>query len=281
MILDGKQIAHEMYESLWSQISSLVKKPTLWAVLVWDSNSPSLRYIKQKKRETKKIGMWFSLTHLPKDISEDELIQEIQKLNTNKDISGYIVQLPLPSDIDPLHVIRNIDPQKDVDGFHPENQGKVMIGDPSGFSPCTPAGVMQIFSYYDIWLKWKNIVVLGQSNIVGKPMAQMCINSGATVVSCNHLTPDISVYTRQADIIISATGQIGLITPDIVKEDAVIIDVWFSIRDGEIFGDTEYEPLLSAWHDITPVPGWVGPMTVAMLLSNTLRAHKQAHEKTI
>jgi len=274
MILDGKKIATEMYDRLWSEILTLTEKPTLWAILVWDSDSPSLRYISQKKRETKKIGMWFSLLHLPKDISEDELIAEVKRLNSDNSISGYIVQLPLPAHINPLRIIRNMNPKKDVDGFHPENQGKIMIWDTTGFSPCTPAWVMKIFEYYNISLSGKIIVVLGQSNIVGKPMAQMCINQWATVVSCNHLTPDISIYTKQADIIISATGHVWLITPEIVRPDAIIIDVWFSVVDGEIFWDSKYDELIAQWNSVTPVPGWVGPMTVAMLLSNTLQAHK-------
>lgn len=149
--------------------------------------------------------MGFKIMRFPKDISEDELVNEIQKLNANSTISGYIVQLPLPAHIDALRIIRSIDPKKDVDGFHPENQGKVMIADTTGFLPCTPAGVMKIFEYYDIQLSGKKVVILGQSNIVGKPMALMCINAGATVTSCNHKTPDISLYTQEADIIISAT----------------------------------------------------------------------------
>jgi methylenetetrahydrofolate dehydrogenase (NADP+)/methenyltetrahydrofolate cyclohydrolase len=149
--------------------------------------------------------MGFKLFQFEETISEEQLKAEVIVLNNNPDISGYIVQLPLPDHIDPLRIIRNMDPKKDVDGFHPENIGKIMIGDETGFAPCTPAGVMKIFEYYDIPLSGKNIVVLGQSNIVGKPMAQMCITAGGSVSSCNHLTPDISLYTKNADIVISAT----------------------------------------------------------------------------
>jgi methylenetetrahydrofolate dehydrogenase (NADP+)/methenyltetrahydrofolate cyclohydrolase len=277
MILDGKKIASEIYEWLWSQIAPLIKKPILWAILVWDSPE-SLRYISQKRKFAQKIGMGFELFQFKNDISEEKLKSEVISLNNNMDISGYIIQLPLPEHIDSLKIIRNIDPKKDVDGFHPENVGKIMIWDKTGFTPCTPDGVMKIFEYYNIALSGKNIVVLGQSNIVGKPMAQMCINSGATVTSCNHLTPDITLYTQQADIIISATGHVGLITPSIVKSDTVIIDVWFSVIDGKIFWDAKYDELLAAGNSITPVPGWVGPMTVAMLLSNTLQAYKLTHD---
>ena len=232
MILNWKKIAREMYEQLSSQIKLLKNKPVLWAVLVW--NSPeSLRYIGQKRKFAEKIGMEFRLLQFEITITEEELKSKVIELNSNADISGYIIQLPLPSHIDPLRIIRNIDPKKDVDGFHPENQWKIMIWDNTGFSPCTPAWVMKMFEYYDISLPGKNIVILWQSNIVGKPMAQMCISEGATVTSCNHMTPDISIYTAQADIIISATGQVWLITPEIVNPKAVIIDIWFSVVDGK------------------------------------------------
>jgi methylenetetrahydrofolate dehydrogenase (NADP+)/methenyltetrahydrofolate cyclohydrolase len=277
MILNWKKIAREMYEQLSSQIKLLKNKPVLWAVLVW--NSPeSLRYIGQKRKFAEKIGMEFRLLQFEITITEEELKSKVIELNNNADISGYIIQIPLPSHIDPLRIIRNIDPKKDVDGFHPENQWKIMIWDNTGFSPCTPAWVMKMFEYYDISLPGKNIVILWQSNIVGKPMAQMCISEGATVTSCNHMTPDISIYTAQADIIISATGQVWLITPEIVNPKAVIIDIWFSVVDGKIFWDAKYPELLTQWNTITPVPGWVGPMTVAQLLSNTLQAHLLSHE---
>ena len=277
MILDGKKIASRIYEELSSQITPLTDIPTLWAVLVW-SSAESLRYISQKRKFAQKIGMGFKLFQFEETISEEQLKAEVIVLNNNPDISGYIVQLPLPDHIDPLGIIRNMDPKKDVDGFHPENIGKIMIGDETGFAPCTPAGVMKIFEYYDIPLSGKNIVVLGQSNIVGKPMAQMCITAGGSVSSCNHLTPDISLYTKNADIVISATWCIGLITPEIVRSSGIIIDVGFSLRDGKIFWDAQYDSLLAQGNSVTPVPGWVGPMTVAMLLSNTLQAHLASHD---
>ena len=277
MILDGKKIASEIYEDLRSQIIWLTKQPVLWAILVWDSPE-SLRYIHQKQKFAQKIGMGFELFQFEQDISEQQLKMEVISLNNNENISGYIIQLPLPDHINSIKIIRNIDPRKDVDGFHPENLGKIMIGDTTGFAPCTPAWVMSILQSYDIDLTGKNIVTIGQSNIVGKPMAQMCINAWATVTSCNHLTPDISLYTKQADIIISATWCIWLITPDIVRHDAVIIDVWFSVVDSKIYWDAQYEELFAQWNTITPVPGWVGPMTVAMLLSNTLLAHRSLHD---
>lgn len=272
MILDWKSLAGEIYNELSSNIEQLEKKPCLGAILVWDS-SASLRYISQKQKFSEKIGMQFQLFKFPEEITEEELLEEIQKLNHDNNISWYIVQLPLPDHIDPLRIIRNIDPKKDVDGFHPENQGKIMIWDPTGLSPCTPAGVMKIFSAYNISLEWKNVAMIGQSNIVGKPMAIMCINAWSTVSSCNHMTDDISIFTKNADIIITATGQAKLIHPDNVRNNAIIIDVWFSVVDGVISGDADTKALLENGNTITPVPGWVGPMTVAMLLSNTYKAH--------
>jgi len=278
VILDGKKIASETYEKLRAQIEWLQEKPVLWAVLVWENNSPSMRYIRQKRRECRKIGMWFELYQFPEDISEEALQSEIISLNNNTKISGYIVQLPLPNHIDALKIIRNIDPLKDVDGFHPENQGKIVLWDGTGFTPCTPAGIMKIFEYYNINLLGKNIKILGQSNIVGKPMAQLCINAWATVTSCNSKTKNLAEHTKHADIIISATGRAHLLTADMVSPGATIIDVWFSVIDDIVYWDADYKNILSTGNAITPVPGWVWPMTVAMLLSNPLQAHIMHHD---
>lgn len=272
MILDWKSIADSIYSSLKEEIQQLEKKPCLWVILIGD-NPASLKYIWQKQKFAEKIWMDFKLFQYDENTTEETLKTKIQELNNNTEISGYIIQLPLPNHIDTLRMIRNISPKKDVDGFHPENVWKIMIGDSTGLEPCTPAGIMEIFAHYNIQLEGKNICILGQSNIVWKPMVQMCINAGATVSSLNHLTDDISFYTKHADIIISATWHIHLISPEIVKSDAIIIDVWFSVKDGKIYGDAEYEALKQQWNTITPVPGWVWPMTVAMLLTNTYKAH--------
>jgi len=278
VILDWKKIASEIYSDLSSQINKFSNKPVLWAVLVWENNSPSMRYIRQKKRECKKIGMWFELYQFRQDISEEELIAEIKKLNNNPEISGYIVQLPLPQHIDALRIIRNIDPKKDVDGFHPENQGKIMIWDRSGFTPCTPAGVMKIFEYYDIDLSGKKLSIIGRSNIVWKPLSQLCINSGASVSILNSRTPSISEYTLSSDIVVCAAGQAHILTSDMISDWTIVIDVWFSVINDIVYGDADYDAIIQKWNPITPVPGWVGPMTVAILLSNTLKAHTLSHE---
>ena len=272
MILDGKKIAENIHEELQTKIHKLDTPPSLWAVLVGD-NSVSMRYITQKKRFAEKVGINFTLFTYPEDISEENLLYNISGINKNSQISGYIIQLPLPKHIDTLKILNAIDPNKDVDGFHPQNQGKVMIWDDSGFTPCTPAGIMKILEHYQIELAWKRVVILWKSNIVGKPLINLCMNAGATVVWCNSQTPDISLYTKHADVIISAVGKPGIIHPEIVSPHSVIIDVGFCVTDGKIRGDCLYHELVSQGNTITPVPGWVGPMTVAMLLKNTYQAH--------
>ncbi len=277
MILDGRTIAQNIYNSLGEDIAQLKDTPTLGAILVWN-NDESLRYIKQKRKFAEKTWINFKLFQFEDTISEEALKSEILKLNNNTEISGYIVQLPLPKHINELRVIRNIDPKKDVDGFHPENQWKVMIWDLTGFAPCTPAGVMKILEHYNITLVWKKISILGRSNIVGKPLTMMCINAGATVTSCNSRTPDISEFTKNSDIVICATGIPHILKAHMTSPDSIVIDVGFSIVNGEIHWDADYNALISQWNSVTPVPGWVGPMTVAMLLSNTYKAHILAHE---
>jgi len=274
MLLDGKKVAENIYKEIAEEIDWLTKKPCLGAVLLWEKDSPSMRYIEQKKRNAEKVGMEFILHHLAEDTSEKELLSKIQELNTDTHLSGYIVQLPLPQHIDNNTIINAIDSSKDVDGFHPINQGKLVTWDDSGFTPCTPAGIMHLLSSQNIDLTGKSVVIIGKSNIVGKPLISLCLNQWATVTSCNSKTPDISIYTKQADIVISATGMPHIITADIIGDKTVVIDVWFSIIDGKILWDSDVEAIDQQWNLVTPVPGWVWPMTVAMLLWNTLKAHK-------
>ncbi len=272
MYICGKKIASEIYDDLEQKIALLTKKPTLGAILV-GNNSESLRYIGQKRKFAEKIGMHFKLLHLPDDVSQELLLSYIEEWNHSPDISGYIVQLPLPAHIDTTRIIAEISPAKDVDGFHPENQGKVMIGDESGFVPCTPAGVMHILASEHISLSGKKICIIGRSNIVGKPLAMLCINAGATVTSCNSQTPNLRDFTQNADIVICATGHAGLLQADMISKDTLVIDVGFSVVDGKIHGDAATQAIHEQGNRITPVPGGVGPMTVAMLLSHTYDAH--------
>lgn len=274
MILDWKKISQNIYTQLSHKISLLKKKPTLWAILLWE-NPSSLRYIRQKRKIAEKLWIHFKLISLPETTSHSELIKVINTSNTDTNISGYIVQLPLPSHIDTNAIINAISPEKDVDWFHPQNQGKIMIWDASWFAPCTPAGVMKLFEEYNIELAWKKVCIIGRSNIVWKPLSMMCINQGATVISCNSQTPDITEFTQDADIIVCATGAPHLLTPEMTHKQAVIIDVWFSVVEGEILWDADTNAFMNTWNPITPVPGWVGPMTVAMLMTNTYNTHEE------
>lgn len=272
MYICGKKIASEIYNELQQKISLLEKKPTLGAILV-GNNSESLRYIGQKRKFAEKTGIHFELLHLPENVSQEDLLSHIWAWNSSENISGYIVQLPLPKHIDSTRIIASILPKKDVDGFHPENQGKVMIGDESGFVPCTPAGVLHILASEGISLSGKKICIIGRSNIVWKPLALLCINAWATVTSCNSQTPYLKEFTEHADIVICATGHAGLLRADMISKDCIVIDVGFSVIDGKIHGDAATEEIHEQGNRITPVPGGVGPMTVAMLLSHTYTAH--------
>jgi len=274
-ILDWKFVASKIHEDLKKRVSQFDTAITLWAVLIWDEDSPSLRYIHQKRMACEKIGLSFSLFHFPKSISEDELIDEIHKLNNDNNISAYIVQLPLPAHINSSKIIEHIDPSKDADWFHPENQWKVMIGDTSWFTPCTPAGIIQILEYYNIQLSWKKVCMIWKSNIVWKPLSLLCVNAGATVTLCHSKTPDINQYTKIADIIISATWVAWILTPEMTSKSAIIIDVWFSLVEWEICWDSETQKFIENGNLITPVPWGVWPMTVAMLLFNTLKAYER------
>lgn len=274
MILNGRKIALKMYDEMSWEISKHEKKPTLWAILVGD-NSSSLRYIKQKRKWAEYVGINFQLLELQEDISEEDLLRNVEKYNLDTHISGFIIQLPLPKSIDTQKIMRAILPEKDVDGFHPVNQWKILLWDNSGLIPCTPAGIMKLLSSQNIDVSGKKVVVIGRSNIVGKPLVNLLMNAGATVTNCNSKTPDITPYTKQADIVISATGVPKMIGKEHVSQDAIIIDVWFSVIDGKATGDTDVEALDQNGNLVTPVPGWVGPMTVAMLIHNTLLTHKR------
>lgn len=273
MLIDWKKIAWKIFEDIKNEISQMSKKPTLWAILVWDNQS-SIRYIEQKKKWAEYVWINFVLKKLPEHVSEKEILNIINDFNGDDNISGYIVQLPLPSHIDEKNVIKSISPKKDVDWFHPENQGKLLIWDKSWFVPCTPAWILELLKSTKIDYIWKQVVVIGRSNIVWKPIAILLVNEGATVISCNSKTPDIKKFTSDADIVISAAWMPWLVALDIVKADAVVIDVWFTVIDWKIYGDADTHNLNLAWIKVTPVPGGIGPLTVAMLMKNTLRSVK-------
>ncbi len=281
-LLDGRVVAQSVYERLRADIAARALRITLGAIQVGD-NRDSASYIGQKRKFAQQIGMGFDLRKFDEDISEVDLLAAVHDCNTDPNITGFIVQLPLPRHIDTNKVIRAIDPTKDVDGFTPVNIGEgVFLGQEGGFVSCTPKGVMEILKYYNIPLRGKKVVVLGRSNIVGKPIDLLLINAGATVTVCNSVTPDIKEYTRIADIVVCATGQPHLLTPEHVRPGTIIIDVGFKKVKVEenadekekwiIYGDADTQALVAHGCPITPVPGGVGAMTVAMLLQSTYEA---------
>lgn len=272
--IDGKQIAGLVTEKVKERVENLKSKgvvPGLAVVLV-GSNPASQTYVNNKAKTCERLGMYSVLIQLDENISEVELLQNVEALNQDDKIHGILVQLPLPSQIDEDRVIAAISPLKDVDGFHPENVGKMMIGQQS-FLPCTPFGVMKLLEYSDVDIAGKHAVIIGRSNIVGKPMGQLLLQKDATVTYCHSRTKDLRTFTKQADILVVATGRTKMIDASYIKEGAVVIDVGIN-RDenNKLCGDVDYASAQEVASKITPVPGGVGPMTIAMLMENTCLA---------
>ncbi|MCJ7839358.1 bifunctional methylenetetrahydrofolate dehydrogenase/methenyltetrahydrofolate cyclohydrolase FolD [Lederbergia sp. NSJ-179] len=275
-LIDGKKIAAETRKNLQIEVGELVAagvKPGLAVILVGD-NQASRTYVTNKQKSCKAIGMESVLMELPESVTEKELLNHIEELNNRDDIHGILVQLPLPDHISETKVIETISPEKDVDGFHPINIGKMMTGQ-NTFLPCTPFGIMQMLKYEGISITGKHAVIIGRSNIVGKPMGQLLLNENATVTYCHSKTDDLASYTREADILVAAIGKAKMITADYVKEGAVVIDVGMN-RDenGKLCGDVDFTDVAGKVGSITPVPGGVGPMTITMLLYNTVQSAK-------
>lgn len=270
-IIDGKALAAKCKQQIKGEVAALSKRPGL-AVIIVGNNSASRIYVDHKKKDCAECGIYSEEYTLLENAGQEELLELIDLLNHRDDIDGILVQLPLPAQFDEKKVIEAIDPGKDVDCFHPYNVGKLMIGEPT-FLPCTPAGVMVMLDAYGIDPKGKHCAVVGRSNIVGKPQAMLMLQRHATVTICHSRTPDLGVITRQADILVAAVGKQGLITADMVKEGAVVIDVAMNRKeDGKLCGDVVYDEVVGKASYITPVPGGVGPMTRVMLLQNTLTA---------
>lgn len=275
-IIDGKKIAENLREELKKEILALKQKGTIpgLVVILVGENSASQVYVKNKERMAKEIGIDSQVVRLPVGTSQEELERVILKCNSNEKIHGILVQLPLPSQIDAKKIIELIHPEKDVDCFHPENLGRMMIGG-ARFLPCTPAGILALLERNEVSVEGKNVVIVGRSNIVGKPLAIMLINLGATVTVCNSKTKKLQEFCARADVLISATGRAGLITCDMVKSDAVVVDVGINRDDeGRLVGDVDFVHVCDRVSCITPVPGGVGPMTIVMLMRNTVRAAK-------
>ena len=277
--IDGKAFSQTVLEKIreeHSQLKEKYGKPAGLAVVIVGNNPASQVYVKNKIRACENVGFYSENIELDENISEKELLQEIDKLNKNDRINGILVQLPLPAHINELKIIDSISPEKDVDGFHVSNIGKMVIGDETGFLSCTPYGIMQLLEEYKIEISGKDAVIIGRSNIVGKPMALMLIQKGATVQVCNSNTKDLRKKLNKADIIIVAAGVPKLLKKEDVKEGAVVIDVGINRVDGKICGDVDYEEVAEKTSYITPVPGGVGPMTIASLIKNTFKSYKNS-----
>ena len=272
MILDGKIVAQKIYDDLKKEVYSFEKKPKLVVILV-GKNSPSLRYINQKQKWADYVWIDFELINFDSDVLENTILETINKLNNDKNINGFMVQTPLPNHINLSNIINAINSNKDVDGFHPINQWKIVIWDKSWLRACTPSWVIELCKYYNIDLIWKKVVIIWRSNIVWKPLANLLINIWSTVTSCNSKTKNIEFYTKNADIIITAMGKPKFLTVDKISKNTIIIDVGFSVIDDKIYGDADFENIVNNWNKITPVPGWVWPLTVACLIKNTLKAY--------
>lgn len=274
-ILDGKTLSAKIKQEIKEEAALLAKKgiqPGL-AVIIAGDNQASRVYVNNKKRACEECGFKSEEFALPEKTSEEELLSLIADLNSRNDIDGILCQLPLPSHINEEKVLLAIDPGKDVDAFHPVNVGKIMIGN-FDFLPCTPAGVMELIRLTGIDVSGKECVVIGRSNIVGKPQAMLLLHANGTVTVCHSKTKNLSEVTKRADILIAAVGKANFVTADMIKEGAIVIDVGMNRLEGKLCGDVDFnavEPVASA---ITPVPGGVGPMTIAMLMKNTLKACK-------
>ncbi|MCG1665275.1 bifunctional methylenetetrahydrofolate dehydrogenase/methenyltetrahydrofolate cyclohydrolase FolD [Staphylococcus epidermidis] len=275
-ILDGKQIAKEYRQRLKNQVNELKEHgftPKLSVILVGNDGA-SQSYVKSKKKAAEKIGMISEIVHLDESTSEEEVLSELNRLNNDDTVSGILVQVPLPKQVSEQKVLETINPNKDVDGFHPINIGKLYI-DEQTFVPCTPLGIMEILKHADINLKGKNAVVIGRSHIVGQPVSKLLLQANATVTILHSRTKNMNAHLKQADVIVSAVGQPGLVTKENVKEGAVIIDVGNTPdENGKLKGDVAYDEVKEIASAITPVPGGVGPLTITMVLNNTLLAEK-------
>lgn len=274
-LLDGKIVARGILRQLRKDIQKLPSKPKIGVILI-GSNPASLAYVRTKTKACEETGLLYEQINYSDKISQDSLISTIHKINNDPSFNGLIVQLPLPKHIDPNRIIFEIDYCKDVDGFHPFNLGKIFVGLDS-LAPCTPLGIIRLMEHYHISLTGKNIVVIGKSNIVGKPMATLLLNRKATVTSCDAHTVDLKKHTSAADIIISATGVAHLITASFIQKGAILIDVGFTYKNGKLYGDIDPKSVAKKAAYLSPVPGGVGPMTVALLLENTVKAYRMQH----
>ncbi len=277
VLLDGKILSAKIKEEVKVEVTQIVKEKNITpglAVILVGNDAASATYVASKAKACKDAGIYSVVHEMPESITQEELLDTINMMNNNPKLDGILVQLPLPKHIDTTTVLEAINPLKDVDGFHPYNVGR-MVSNLDSFLSATPFGVMRMFEEHNIELSGKDVVVIGSSDIVGKPMASLLINKKATVTVCNSRTKDLKAHTSKADIVIIAVGVPYLLKEDMVKDGAIVIDVGINRLDtGKLVGDADFEGLKNKCSFLTPVPGGVGPMTIAMLLKNTIKAAK-------
>ena len=275
-IIDGKIISASVKERVKSEVLELNKKGITvgLAVIIVGEDPASKIYVSNKKKACEQLGIKSVEYALSADTTEEELLTLINNLNEDKSINGILCQLPLPRHLDEKIIINAISPEKDVDAFHPHNVGRIMIGD-YDFVPCTPAGIMEMLAFEGIEAEGKSCVVIGRSNIVGKPMGMLLLHKNGTVTICHSRTKNLKEICREADILVAAVGKANFVTADMVKDGAVVIDVGMNRSEGRLCGDVDFEAVKDKCSAITPVPGGVGPMTIAMLMQNTLTAAKR------
>jgi methylenetetrahydrofolate dehydrogenase (NADP+) / methenyltetrahydrofolate cyclohydrolase len=284
-LLDGRKVADSLLENLKKEVEDLKSQniqPHLTVVLVGDDPASKV-YVRNKERACEKVGISHDqLTYSADEMTTEKLIEKIHELNEDPKVSGILVQLPLPNHIYEPEVIKSIDPKKDADGFTAYNLGKMFLSTEfEHLAPCTAAGVIEILDHYNIEVKGMDAVVVGASNIVGKPLSTMLLNRRATVTTCHSKTKDLKAHTSNADLLVVAVGKVGLITEDMVKDGAVVVDVGMNRNEeGKLCGDTDFENVSKKASYITPVPGGVGPMTVACLMVNIVNAAKRQHNLT-
>lgn len=276
-LINGKEIGNTIRESIKLEVNALKDKgitPGLAVILVGEDQA-SQKYVSNKQKSCEQLGIYSELIKLPADTTEEALLKHIEALNHKDAIDGILVQLPLPKHINEDAVIAAISPEKDVDGFHPISVGKMILGQET-FLPCTPHGVMKLLQHSNVTIRGKHAVVVGRSHIVGVPMGQLLLQSDATVTYAHSKTPDLAAITKQADILVVATGRAKMIKKEHVKEGAVVIDVGMDLdENGKLCGDVDFDDVFDTVSAITPVPGGVGPMTITMLLVNTVQSAKQ------
>ncbi len=277
IIIDGKELARKIRANLKIECEELKQKkinPKLVVIMVGDDEASKV-YVKNKSKACEEVGLEYKEYLLSADTTQKKLIDLIEKLNQDKTVNGILLQSPIPSKLDINEAFRTISPKKDVDGFNPINIGKLVLNQDT-FVSCTPYAIMKMFEEYNIDLTGKNVVILGRSNIVGKPLMNCCLNKNATVTVCHSKTQNLVEKAKEADILISAIGKARFVTADMVKENAVVIDVGINrLENGKITGDVDFEDVKEKTSYITPVPGGVGPMTIAMLMNNVIKATKR------